>query len=661
MPLVTIDFSDDVFSNSKEALDLILGPPGEGAFATSPGDARTNAPGQARFYPNTVGGREKYLNDAAVLTEQGRNCFLNSAIWSDAVLSLKNRTAPLSIGGAVQPIKFWCLWVDVDKGTTELTRELLEELTRQGAILSYSGGKTPQGKRKFHLRLLLDQPIENVDEFYRLNRWLAVAMGGEKFAPVSWLTLPGSTRFKAEYPGGKSETKAHIARGGRLWPLRTIRRTLEVYTPEPTHGVVSAADASDLVPEAVAGVLPIAIKRVLRQHDPGDGNARHKQTNKLVKLCAETGYTKQQALWVLQQHEPSVAKFGHRLPSQVHACWPAVVETVEEVEELFEDLGLLENAKTGDWLKQQVFPPMVWAVPDVIPEGLGMIVAPPKAGKSWWVANIGLACASGGKALGMLDVDIRPVLYLALEDSHRRLQERFTQLMGSLDAIPSGITVLITCEPNVVIPTILEFMSKYESRAPLVIVDTLGKARGHNAKKEDSYAADYAFTSQLKNAVDQTPGAALLMVHHTRKAESDDFVNSASGTQGIAGAMDFILALQRKRNSNEAVLHLTGRDVEENSFAMKFQNGHWKLNGDSLAEAASQIRTETDEALSDRSRAILALVNNSGLTGTNTARVVSELGVSTATAGVYLKRLHDAGRIHKKARGLYVSVEAEEI
>ena len=63
-------------------------------------------------------------------------------------------------------------------------------------------------------------------------------------------------------------------------------------------------------------------------------------------------------------------------------------------------------------------------MPRIIPEGSSLIVGSPKIGKSWFVLGCGLEVAEGGKALGALSVGQRPVLYLALEDGHRRLQER---------------------------------------------------------------------------------------------------------------------------------------------------------------------------------------------------------------------------------------------
>ena len=103
--------------------------------------------------------------------------------------------------------------------------------------------------------------------------------------------------------------------------------------------------------------------------------------------------------------------------------------------------GLLDGMRNGTWLDAQRFPELEWSVDGIIPEGFGLLVAPPKAGKSWMVAGVGLACAAGGYALGKIAVTKRPVLYLALEDGHRRLQSRFRVLMEG-EPIPAGIDVI---------------------------------------------------------------------------------------------------------------------------------------------------------------------------------------------------------------------------
>ena len=86
-------------------------------------------------------------------------------------------------------------------------------------------------------------------------------------------------------------------------------------------------------------------------------------------------------------------------------------------------------AVNGEWLDEQKFNDLEYAVDGIITEGLGLLVAPPKKGKSFLVADVGLAVAAGRSALGAIPVTKRPVLYLALEDGHRRLQNRFRRIL----------------------------------------------------------------------------------------------------------------------------------------------------------------------------------------------------------------------------------------
>lgn len=73
------------------------------------------------------------------------------------------------------------------------------------------------------------------------------------------------------------------------------------------------------------------------------------------------------------------------------------------------------------------FPPLRWIVPDILPTGLSMESSQP-IGKSWLAMQIAGAVGSGGYVLGR-QVAQGKVLYLALEDTPRRLHDRL-QKMG---------------------------------------------------------------------------------------------------------------------------------------------------------------------------------------------------------------------------------------
>jgi len=260
---------------------------------------------------------------------------------------------------------------------------------------------------------------------------------------------------------------------------------------------------------------------------------------------------------------------------------------------------LLSTLRTGAWLDAQEFPPLTYAVPGLIPEGSVLLVGPPKIGKSWLVLTIALAAASGGKALG-LDIPKRPVLYLALEDGDRRLQDRCRRLLGG-DPIPEEFEYQTRVEPGRILDTIGAWLH-WKTDPPLVILDTLGKVLPPTQMGEDRYARDYRVGTALKRIVDDVPGTTLLVNHHDRKASAEDFVDSVSGTHGLAGAADTIVVLTRDRQQVLGKVQVTGRDVAEGEYAVYFRDGAvWELHGGDLEAAREKAQAmRATSGVSDR-------------------------------------------------------------
>ncbi len=61
---------------------------------------------------------------------------------------------------------------------------------------------------------------------------------------------------------------------------------------------------------------------------------------------------------------------------------------------------------------------------------------------------------------------------------------------------------------------------------------------------------------------------------------------------GITGAADTVIVLRRERNSDEGVLHITGRDVGEQAIAISHTNGAWVYKGEALAVAMTETQEE---------------------------------------------------------------------
>jgi AAA domain/Transcriptional regulator, AbiEi antitoxin len=325
---------------------------------------------------------------------------------------------------------------------------------------------------------------------------------------------------------------------------------------------------------------------------------------------------------------------------------------------------LLGGLRNGAWLDKQDFPPLRYAVPGVIPEGSTLLVGAPKIGKSWLVLSCALAKAAGGIALNAIRVDAAPVLYLALEDGDRRMQARCRILLDG-GPIPEAFEYLTRVESGRVIETIAAWLARHPGATPLVILDTLGKVMPPAMAGESAYQRDYRVASTLKQLADSEPGSSLLTNHHDRKAAAEDFIDSVSGTHGLAGAADTTIVLLRGRNETGGLIKVTGRDVPEGEYAVAFDKGSaWRLDGATLSDAARVgAARRAAVGLGDRAADIIAFMAERADKSATPNEIALVLGIDPRAAGVYLSRLTESGRIERVSRGhycLYTPVESVE-
>ncbi|BBZ04891.1 hypothetical protein MCHIJ_43280 [Mycolicibacterium chitae] len=322
--------------------------------------------------------------------------------------------------------------------------------------------------------------------------------------------------------------------------------------------------------------------------------------------------------------------------------------------------ALLDGLLNAADLDAMTFDPLTEHVPGLIVEGFTLFVGPPKVGKSWLSGDIACGCASGGRVLAAIPVSARPVLLISLEDSKRRLQSRLKKIMRG-EPLPRNLDVLTEVHPKILLAAITEWLQRHQDSAPLVILDTLGKARQQSASNANQYQEDYGFAGTIKEVIDQVPGAALIAVHHTRKQAAEDFLDTVSGTQGIAGAADSVLVLSRKRKSDEGVLSVTGRDIEENEYGVKTEGGLWSLDGQDILDAAATIDTRRERAaenkLGDRKLEAVKFVNSRE--STTPAELAAHLGIDNRIAGTRLGELFKDGHIAKPAQGRYAPLPRE--
>lgn len=245
----------------------------------------------------------------------------------------------------------------------------------------------------------------------------------------------------------------------------------------------------------------------------------------------------------------------------------------------------LPGSYTAADIEHKQFAPPAWVVPGMLPEGLTLLVANPKIGKSWMVLDIAASVAAGLPAVGTATASGKwDVLYMAFEDSERTIQTR----MSALGTPFSKQLMIVNALPDKAdgLEWIKAYYESRRGRPSVVIIDTL--ARMMPAETTGSvYRAEYDYVAQLKNMIPS--GSALVLVHHLNKSKQDDFMLQVSGTQGISGAADTVITIKRPRFEDEATLETTSRFGHEVELSATFDNGKWTVASDDA------LGTTTDE------------------------------------------------------------------
>ncbi|WP_206742318.1 AAA family ATPase [Sinorhizobium fredii] len=248
----------------------------------------------------------------------------------------------------------------------------------------------------------------------------------------------------------------------------------------------------------------------------------------------------------------------------------------------------------------ETFPPLRQVAGDIILEGLTILAARPKVGKTWLMLQIAIAVSEGGYCLGDIQCESGDVLYLALEDNKRRLQRRLTKMLGVHGREWPHFKVAHKW------PRAdqggLDQLRKWIDSADnprLIVIDVFARFRKPASPAKQSYDTDYASISELQTLAAET-GIAIVIVHHLRKSEADDDpLDTVSGTLGLTAAADAILVI--KRTGQGTTLYGRSRDADEIDKAVQFHPGTalWTVIGERDQVQRSEERCAILKVLAD--------------------------------------------------------------
>jgi len=256
----------------------------------------------------------------------------------------------------------------------------------------------------------------------------------------------------------------------------------------------------------------------------------------------------------------------------------------------------------GAALLETTFPHLVWILEGLIPEGTILLAGKPKSGKSWFALNLLVACALAAKFLGKASTKCSG-LYLALEDTPRRLKSRLAKLavlyQGREDEL-ANLEFVCDWPRGTYGAEKLDAHLRQNPDLKLVIIDVLAKIRPVTNRQSNAYELDYEAIATWKKVADRHR-ISLLIVHHTRKAEADDVYDEISGTLGLIGAVDQVIVLKTVVGpEKQATLHLRGRDLpEDHELGLQFRDGWWEHVGRANHVSANRARRGILNAIAD--------------------------------------------------------------
>jgi RecA-family ATPase len=292
------------------------------------------------------------------------------------------------------------------------------------------------------------------------------------------------------------------------------------------------------------------------------------------------------------------------------------------------------------------FAPLKWVVPGIIPEGLALLVAKPKIGKTWLAMDFALSVSMGGFAMGEIECEQGDVLFMALEDNRRRLKRRYDQLLPSTDK-PERLSEALESRriDKGLVDQIRGWIGSV-AKPRLVIIDTLQMIRPLALDKRSAFQAEYETLAPLRTLAHEF-SIAILVVHHMRKSDADDILDTVSGTLGLNAAADTIVALGKQKTG--FVMAARGRDVDGFEKAVAFSKGRWKIEGNASDVHRTKERKQVLDTLAKAREKLSA------------SEVAAATGQTKDAARKMLDRLMASGEVTKSGARYALAPEQDDI
>jgi hypothetical protein len=278
-----------------------------------------------------------------------------------------------------------------------------------------------------------------------------------------------------------------------------------------------------------------------------------------------------------------------------------------------------------------------------IEQGVGVIGAHPKQGKTWLGLELAISVASGKPFLGRFEVNKPgPVLIYLAEDASHAVRERLDSLCEARHIDLESLDLLIIDVPNLMLDRLSQqarldaTLAKYRPR--LLLLDPLVRL---HSKDENSAQEVTPLLGSLR-ILQRRHQTAIALVHHTRKqVNAGQPGQSLRGTGDIFAWADVLHYLQRSGSKLKlTVEHRSAPAPEPMHLHLAEEPPHLEIIADdstrepTLQERILQTLNRSDGPLRRTQLRTLMAVNNQRL-------------------GEALTALERRGRIRRAATGWY--------
>ena len=269
-------------------------------------------------------------------------------------------------------------------------------------------------------------------------------------------------------------------------------------------------------------------------------------------------------------------------------------------------------------------PPLKYAIKPILPEGFVCISGRPKAMKSFTMLKIAYAVQNGKDFMGH-KTQQGDVLYLALEDSKRRIKDRLIRMGEDKYKHP---TILLANDVPYLGFGFEESVERWidDSENPrLIIIDTLARIKPRQGKQSGTaYDLDNELLNKLQTIAIQK-NITIAFVTHLSKQSTDYSWDRIQGSVGMQGMTDAMWLIDRGETSKNASITGRGRDIEDFEYAVKWneEKFQYDFEGNLQIVEMNENRREVLDAMRE--------LTNSGTVEINPRDVCKYFNVSVTS------------------------------